>query len=208
MVYRPDSLTLANRLGALPHRLSGEHSTLGEIMAALDDRAVAVVLLVFSIPAIVPSPGVPAGTIFGTGLAILSLQMMAGANRFHLPYWLARLRIQRRRVEAFVQLAKPRLEDLTKSLRPRFEVLAGPCAARLLGVAVFAMAMLIVLPVPFGNTVPGIAVLLIALGLAEQDGVAIALGLAACVLALIAMIVLLAGGYWLVDTLFARLGGM
>ncbi len=207
-MHRPDPLTLANRLDALSHRLSGEHSTLGEILAALEDRAIAVVLLVFSIPTIVPTPGVPAGTIFGAGLAVLSLQMMAGANRFHLPYWLAHLRIQRRRIEAFVRLTQPRIETLTRRLRPRCRALTGPCAARLLGMAVLVMAILIVLPVPFGNTAPGMAVLLMALGLAEHDGVAIALGLAVCVLALIAMIALLAGGYWLVDTLLVKPGGV
>jgi hypothetical protein len=63
---------LAAALRALPDRLPHERTTLGDILKALGERATAFILLFFSIPAIVPTPGIPAGMIFGTALALLA----------------------------------------------------------------------------------------------------------------------------------------
>ncbi|WP_374694418.1 exopolysaccharide biosynthesis protein [Halomonas sp. SpR1] len=52
-----------------------------------------------------------------------------------------------------------------------------PLAIRSIGIVIFIMAVLIALPVSFGNTLPGLAVLILSLGLAQRDGIAVAAGL-------------------------------
>lgn len=47
------------------------------------------------------------------------------------------------------------------------------------------MAIIIVLPIPFGNVLPALAMMLIGLGLVFRDGIAIVLGLATAGLALV-----------------------
>ena len=47
------------------------------------------------------------------------------------------------------------------------------------------MALIVVLPIPFGNVLPALAVMLIGLGLVFRDGVAIVLGFATAGLALL-----------------------
>jgi hypothetical protein len=188
---------LAAALRALPERLPHERTTLGDILAALGERATAFILLFFSIPAIVPTPGIPAGMIFGTALALLALQMVAGAEQFGLPRRLAGLRISRRRIAGIVDRAAPKLERLEQRLRPRWSKLAGLRAVRPLGIVVLIMAVLVALPIPFGNLVPGLAVFLIALGLAQRDGAAVAAGLGLALLACVVSAGLLYGGWWL-----------
>jgi hypothetical protein len=197
--------SLAAALRALPARLSGEPATLGDIVAALGDRATALVLLVFSIPAIVPTPGVPAGAIFGTALVALAWQMAAGAGQPRLPARIAGLRIGRRRLERLVSRVVPTLDGLERRLRPRWPVLVGPGAVRPLGGIVCLMAVLVALPIPFGNTLPGLAVFLIALGLAQRDGTAVAVGLCIALLAGAVSAALVIGGWWLVESLTKRL---
>ena len=46
------------------------------------------------------------------------------------------------------------------------------------------MALIVVMPIPFGNVLPALALMLIALGLVFRDGVAVILGLAVAALAL------------------------
>jgi Exopolysaccharide synthesis, ExoD len=55
---------------------------------------------------------------------------------------------------------------------------------------------LIALPIPFGNVVPGLAVLLIALGLARHDGLMIVAGLAMSIAALTTSVLLVYGSVW------------
>jgi hypothetical protein len=50
------------------------------------------------------------------------------------------------------------------------------------------LAIIITLPVPLGHVVPGTAISVLALGLIERDGVAIALGMLTAVLGLLIVI--------------------
>jgi hypothetical protein len=194
-------MSLAASLRMLPARLPGERLTVGDILVALGDRGTAVILLIFSIPAILPTPGVPAGAIFGTALTLFALQMMAGAEGLRLPHRIARLNIRRHHLERLVSRAAPRLDRLERRVRPRWPALIGSGTPRPLGIVICLMAILIALPIPFGNTVPGLAIFLIALGMGQRDGAAVALGLGFALLACAVSVLLLAGGWWLVEVL-------
>ena len=64
---------------------------------------------------------------------------------------------------------------------------------------VFIMAVLIALPIPFGNVLPGLAVLAIALGLAQRDDVAVLAGLVLAVLSVLTSVALIYGGWALIS---------
>jgi hypothetical protein len=191
--------SLAQALRALPDCLPCERTTVRDLLSALGERATPFILLVFSIPAIVPTPGVPAGAIFGTALAFLALQMMTGAGKLSLPRRIAMLEISRQRVASLVSKAAPTIEGLERFLRPRWTALARTDCFRPLGVIVFLMAVLVALPIPFGNMVPGLSVLAIALGLAQRDGVAVMVGLCLAVLACAISAGILMGSWWFVS---------
>jgi hypothetical protein len=53
------------------------------------------------------------------------------------------------------------------------------------------------MPIPFGNVLPAVALMLIGLGLVFRDGVAVVLGLLISALAMVATVgLLLAAGMW------------
>lgn len=190
---------LSETLGTLSDNISLERPTIGEILSFLGGSGLTLVLLLLSIPAIVPTPGVPAGMIFGTALALIALQMVVGATRFSLPAWVANIRITRSRLQNAIQRFQPFLKRVETWLQPRWTALTLPGPAQqLLGLVVCFMGVLIALPIPFGNTIPGLSVLAIALGLARQDGICVAAGLALAVAATAVSLALLAGGWWLV----------
>ena len=76
---------------------------------------------------------------------------------------------------------------------------AGP---RLAGLAGVVNGVLIVLPIPFGNTAPAIAVLVVALGLVAGDGLAVGAGLALTIVAAAIDIGLVTLGFAAVTGLF------
>ncbi len=188
---------MANLLSALPARLP-RPATVGDLLNALGDQGVAVVLLIFAVPAIVPTPGIPAGLVFGTALALLSVQIMLGVRRLWLPNRLADISVPRSLIDRAASHGAPlvaRLERYTKqrgTMHPR--IMMRP----LLGLVIFAMAILIALPIPFGNMLPGIAVLITALGIAQRDSLAIGAGLLVAILAVAMSAALLVGGWALI----------
>lgn len=187
-------------LAALPGLLPDGRTTLGHLLSGLGDHQAALVLLVFSLPAIIPTPGLPAGLIFGTALALLSLQLVGGFPHFSLPERISRIHVSRGLITRMAVGGEHMLSRVDRWLRPRFRGLAG--AVRPLGLVVFLMAVLIALPIPFGNVLPGLSVLFIALGLAERDGAAVGLGLALAVLSVLFSALMLLGGWWLVSQWF------
>ena len=193
--------SMAAALKRLPADLP-ERVSLKILLDKLGDKALAFVLLVFAIPAIIPTPGIPAGMIFGTALAILSLQIIFRARRLVLPGFLGKLSLSRTLIERTADKAAPRLERLERMLKPRGHVLArcvGPVA---IGLIVFVMAVLIALPIPFGNTLPGITVLIIALALAQRDDLALLAGIGMALASILFSIAIVYGGFALVSAWF------
>ncbi len=178
----------------LPDRVS-----LDRLLEQLGDKAIAFLLLVFAIPAIVPTPGIPAGMIFGTALAILSLQIIFKARKLVLPGFLGRLSVSRSIIEKTAEKVAPRLETLERLLKPRGHVLARFAGPAFIGIVVFLMAVLIALPIPFGNMLPGITVLVIALALAQRDDLALLGGLLLAVLSLIFSVGVIYGSWALIS---------
>ena len=68
-------------------------------------------------------------------------------------------------------------------MRPRGAALIGPAARSWIGCAALLQAVLLLIPLPLLPLIPSLALVVLALGLAAQDGVAVGIGLAACALA-------------------------
>lgn len=71
--------------------------------------------------------------------------------------------------------------------------LAGAWTKVPVGIICLVLAIIITLPVPLGHVVPGTAISLLALGLIERDGVAIAPGIFTAVLGLAVVVIASAG---------------
>jgi hypothetical protein len=84
-------------------------------------------------------------------------------------------------------------EKASRVMRARLRWWVQPGHRVWLAPFVAAMAMIIFLPIPFGNVVPAAALLLIGLGLVFEDGLAMLTGVLVG-LALVAVLAGLAGG--------------
>lgn len=152
------------------------------IRDALGHRAYGLLLFVFALPNIVPVgiPGV--STILGLPLVLLSAQLLLGLPAPWFPRWLLDRAISRDRFAAAIGWTLPRLIRLERLLRPRLLWLTGPLAERLLALVCLILAIILALPIPFGNWPPALAIALLALSLIERDGVLYILGMLATLL--------------------------
>ncbi len=156
--------------------LTAERVALGDIVALMRDRAFGVAMAIFALPNTFPLavPGMSA--ILGAPLVLLSAQLMIGQTRPWMPAFLARRSISRSDFLIFVDRVLPILERAERLLRPRMLRLTSPTGERIIGVVCFLLSVILVLPIPFGNLVPAIAISLLALALIERDGLAAILG--------------------------------
>lgn len=159
--------------------------SLDELLTAFGRRSFGFLILVFALPNGIPAPIAPGlSAVLGAPLLLLSFQMLLG---FRTPWFPASWRARsfaRRDVAKLLRPALPYIIKIERFIRPRFKHLAaGALPSRLIGALILWNAILLSLPIPFGNLIPAWAIILAALGQVERDG---ALVMAAVVTSVIA----------------------
>lgn len=196
------SVMPSQELRALAEGLGSGRVAVGVVVDRLEGHGLALLLLMLGIPALVPSPGVPIGIPTGVLLCLVALPMMAGRRDVWLPGWLARRDLAVETVRGWVSRALPWIERAERRLRPlRMHRLTGRGWVRGLGALVFLHGVLIALPIPLGNFLPGVAVILFGLGLLARDGGAVLAGLGLSLAAVLFSAVTVGGALWLLNWL-------
>lgn len=159
--------------------------SLGDVIAALDDRAFGLLILLLAFPNIFPTPILGLSGALGTPLALVAFQLMVGRHRPWLPKWVTRRSVARSAFVRLIDRVVPYLERVERLLRPRWAPASGWTAERLVAAFCIVLAVVLALPIPLGNTLPALALSLIALGLIERDGLFIIAGTGAGVVGLV-----------------------
>jgi len=180
----PAPQKLSVELARLRDRLGNRPVTLREVIATLRGRAYVLVVILFSLPFVTPIPLPGLSTPLGLVIAFIALRQSLGLRPWLPKSW------QRRELPAgffkkTFTVAGRVIGWLERLLRPRFAWVTGPALAQQAHafiILVCAIILLLPLPIPFSNTFPAWAILLIAAGNLERDGLFILLGYAAFVL--------------------------
>ena len=152
-------------------------------------------LVLFAIPCLLPVPGVD--IVLGIGVAALAGQMFSGPRDVRLPARVAAFELPR-------QIAQRVLEYLAtfyaiggRWTRARLGQFTDGTYRWLVATTAALMGALLVLPIPLGDFLPALALILLGLGLVSRDGAAVLFALAAAVVAvLFDLAVVLAAWYW------------
>ena len=106
---------------------------------------------------------------------VLSAEVRIGGRRYIFSDWVRRAVRRRPRGLSVLRMVRA-VERLT---RPRLPFLTGEIADTLTGLVCVILAMIMALPIPFGDALPGVALVLFALGMMQRDGIAVLLGVVA-----------------------------
>lgn len=155
--------------------------SIGDLLAALGDRATAALLFIFAFPNVLPTPP-GTSTILGAPLIFLAAQLMLGRAPW-LPAFVAKRSMTRADFASLVKRIVPWLVRAENLLRPRLAGLARPPMEQFIGLLSLLLAVVLVLPIPLGNVLPALAISLLALGVLERDGVWVLAGLSVAVAA-------------------------
>lgn len=163
-----------------------------EIIEALGDRGLGVLIAIFALPPAIPVPTFPGFTaVWGLPIVAFGIQLMLRRHRLVLPGFLARRTIDGPTFRTIALKVARSLAWIERFLRPRLVAVTGPKSERILGALCAVVALAIAVPLPFGHNVAAAGLALIGLGLIERDGFAILLGvfLALAGVALLALVI-------------------
>ena len=159
----------------------GDRVGIGDLLQAMQGRAIAALLFIFAFPNILPTPpGLAA--VLGLPSIYLSFQLMLGTKPW-LPRFIADRSMTRDAFRNIISKATPILNRAEKMLRQRWWPLVSPSMERVMGFVCLMLAVLLSMPIPLGNLLPATAICVIALALLERVGLWIVIGLLATVAA-------------------------
>jgi hypothetical protein len=177
--YQERSETLRTTLERTARALGSGQVTLRQLLQEVGDHGPLLLCAILTIPFLLPVsiPGV--STVFG--LAIILLGIGVAANR--LP-WLPRMIMDRGvdadKLKGVLERGIGLVERIETVIRKRMEGLTGGALMnRLNGLAIVAAGVLLMFPlglVPFSNTLPAFAILFLAVGMTQRDGVFVMAG--------------------------------
>jgi hypothetical protein len=166
----------------------GPAATLGDLIDRLDERAFGILFFLLALPCSIPLVTV-LPQIFSLPMLALAGQMAMGRKSPWLP--------ESFRKRAFPVAALKKVLDRSERYvgwfealaQPRLRAVTGHGGSRFIGALLIIPIASILFPMIGTNTVPGIGVCIVALGLIERDGFLVILGLLIGVLWVIAFAV-------------------
>lgn len=203
------SAPISQRLRSLVRSMPRTGITLSELIHRVGNDGllilVALLTLVFLIP--VSIPGV--STVFGAAILLISVSRLFRRNLW-IPSTLEHRVIGTRKLRPLLRKALSWLKKIETVSRPnRMGWLAADGAMGTLNsLALILGAVLLMMPfglIPFSNTFPAVAILFLAIGLLQKDGVSVLLGHVSNVVTIIYFGVLIGGGGLAARELFERL---
>lgn len=157
--------------------------TLGEIVEAFGERGFGALILIIALVSLFPwPPGSKA--ILSVPIILLSLELAFQRDSVWLPRWTLKRGMDRKTFgRALGRVIRP-IRFVERLSRPRMHYLTGEIADVVTGLVCVFLAVMMALPVPFGDLLPGVTLIVLGLGVMQRDGVAIiigAVGTGACV---------------------------
>ncbi|MEW6087277.1 MAG: exopolysaccharide biosynthesis protein [bacterium] len=190
-------LDLKDKLNEVTGKLSGESVTLSLIMELIEQEALLVFCIFLTIPFMVPVsiPGV--STVFGAVIFLIGLSIMLNCPPL-LPKRFMEKKFPADKLRAALHKGAVWVERLEKISHPRLSYLTtGTGMVHFNGLMIVLGAVLLMFPfglVPLSNTLPGLAVMFLSIGILQKDGIYIMLGYITNIITIIYFMVLIITG--------------
>jgi len=144
---------------------------LGTLLHGLGRQSFGMLLLIATVPAFVPIPGV-GGAIGGPLVLLVALQLLLGLKHPWLPKIIARRGLKRTTLSKLERAISRWMQRIERLIRPRLPLLLDHWLISMFtGLQLVVLAVLLALPIPFTNVLFGLILLLYALSMLERDGV-------------------------------------
>jgi hypothetical protein len=171
---RHEHARASDLLRALADEPGSDRILIGQLINAFGERAFGILMIVFCLPNLIPTPGI--GSLFGVPLLLIALQMALGRPRPWLPRAIEQKGVARETFVKMVNAVEPRMKRIEGVLKPRWTFLFSSVMDRVIGGFAALCAISIIIPFPGTNFFPAVALILISLAVTEEDGLYLGLG--------------------------------
>jgi hypothetical protein len=163
-------MPIADKLRAAADALPPERTTLQTLADAHHPHVREALLVLLGVLSILPVPGV--GSVAGIAIMAIAAVSWRGSSETVLPPSVAAFGLTQKWADRLLRTLA-RLHDwAASSHQPMLPWLVDGLSRRVLSVAIGWMGILIALPIPLGNILPGLALAFAGLGLMRRDGLA------------------------------------
>ncbi|QFT93200.1 Exopolysaccharide synthesis, ExoD [Roseovarius sp. THAF9] len=171
----PEDIAISDRLDQLTALAAGDRVSLGWILEQLHERAFGLFLLILALPCCIPFLyGVP--QVVALPLMFVAVQIAIGRRVPWLPTRLAARDVATESLHRLSARAGPWLRRIEAISKPRLAFLTRRPLDQVVGLALVLFSASILVPLPATNTVPGFAVVVVAMGLLQRDGILVLIG--------------------------------
>ena len=171
-------------------------TSLGNLVTDLGHHGMAIVLIIFSVPAALPLPAAGYSTLLSLPLFIIGGRLLTGRSSIWLPQFLLKKDFEPSRFSGAIGKLVSFAKLLERFSKPRFSFLTqSSVALPLVGLMVILLACSMALPIPGTNTAPAFAIFILGFGLLEKDGLIVLLGMAAGLVAIAISATIIFFGY-------------
>jgi len=141
------------------------------VLQAVHDRAFGFLILLLGLVAVVPSLSTAALLV-----VVPAMQMIVARRAPTLPRWIANRPMATPRLTGLVTRLVPVLRRMETVVRPRWRA-SSALTQRVVGGVILLLGLSILCPMPLSSIPPGLAIMLLAFGYLEEDGLLLAVGL-------------------------------
>lgn len=193
--FRNAETRLSDALADAARAVQGHAVTLRELIAIIGEQGLLILCVLLAAPSLLPV----APPMMSAALALPMLLIAIAITTNRLP-WLPDRLLDHELRSATVQRTILRVSGwagrIEHLIRPRLLGMSGSPAVNVLNGAMLVLAVLLLLAplplVPLAGTLPAVAIMLLALGMVERDGVVILLGHVMTIVATIYVVALTA----------------
>ncbi len=152
-----------------------ERLSLHDVIKAAGARAHGFGLLLFALPETIPVPLPGVSAVIAVPLILIAAHLIAFGEGAGLPKRVLTQTIPTSVIQKVTKFTAPVLRWIESWSHPRLKAVAH--RHRLIGVVCLLLGIVLLAPIPFGNFVPALGVVVIAFGMLQRDGVVILIGL-------------------------------
>lgn len=163
--------------------------TIEDISTAFGARAFGAFLILFGALNLIPLPP-GASFVAGVPLVIVSLQLALGRKRLWLPERIRQLKLSPEVLGKVMARLGPPLRKIERLARHRMWPADDATLASIVGWFALILTVPVLIPAPLSNVLPGVGIALLGIGLTARDGLWIAAGFAAGIVALLALAII------------------
>lgn len=180
--------SLYQALSRAIEQIDGPTITLRRLLVLVGEHGMLFLCALLTIPFLIPVsiPGV--STVFGAAIILISI----GITMNRLPWLPDRLmdrELDAARLSGILRRGANVVARIEAYIRPRMGAITdGAVAGRVNGLALIFSGVLLMAPlglIPFSNTLPAFAILLLAVGMSQRDGLVVLAGYAMMVASLV-----------------------